>query len=180
MWMQALWWELTIAGESVQQVVSGIYGMIQWHLNMCSGPSKIYETQTHSRCAKSVCWITTVFTASIRCNHLTNVRALILAFPADVAECKVSWCAVLSPPPTGSHGSWGMHSTGIYPPARLLCVRLLTAIRFTRVREPDRRTEEECLTRRQEHERRCPAKSSKQTAWMRQCWWRQKWHWRLQ
>lgn len=125
----------------------------------------------------------TGFHSQQRHSDLTNSYGLSQASHPEAAEHNVLWCAILSPPPSDVHGSQSLQSTGIYPPAQLLCVRLIPSIWFTGVCEPDRQTEEEekaSLTRRQEHERGCPAKSSKQIAWMRQCWWRQKWHWRLQ
>lgn len=92
---------------------------------------------TWSCCAEIGCWITTVkwdFTASNN-SDLTNFYGLSQASHPEVAEHNVLWCAILSPPPSDFHGSQSLQSIGIYPPAQLLCVRLIPSIWFTGVCE---------------------------------------------
>lgn len=121
-WMKYFWWELAIAEKSVQHVTWGIYGTDSVDTWTCA--QDLVKSMRHEHmvllCRNSVlnhrCKMG--FTASNWHNDLTNVCGLIQASHPEGAECNVSWCAMLSPPPTDFPGSQGVRSTGTDLPAQ--------------------------------------------------------------
>lgn len=114
--------------KSVQHFIWGIYGTDSVETWTCVQDPVKSERHEHmvllcrNRMLNHHCKMG--FHSQQRRSDLTNLYGLSQASHPEVAEHNVLWCAILSPPPSECHGSQSLQSTGIYPPAQLLCVRL--------------------------------------------------------